>query len=143
MDIAIQPEILVTSPQPKNPSNQSFICTGEFFRKSRWKFAICLLLAPGRAQAAYLEDVPVNVTQPDSTVHPTLMGNTAITAHVWDADNNPGHFVNLHTLTHGDQIIIHAYGQRYTYEVRQMQQVRPDTLRALPHEEQDVLTLIT
>lgn len=79
----------------------------------------------------------------EGTAFPTWAGNTAITAHVWDSNNNPGHFVNLHTLTHGDQVIIHSYGQRYIYEVRQSQQERPDTLRALPHEENDVLTLIT
>jgi LPXTG-site transpeptidase (sortase) family protein len=79
----------------------------------------------------------------EGTAFPTWAGNTAVTAHVWDSNNNPGHFVNLHTMAHGDRVIIHAHGQRHIYEVRQVQQVRPDTLRALTHEEHDVLTLIT
>ena len=77
------------------------------------------------------------------TAFPTWAGNTALTAHVWDADNNPGPFVDLETLQHGDEIIIHAWGLTHTYEVRGVEQVRPDDLRALPHEDYDVLTLLT
>jgi len=77
------------------------------------------------------------------TAFPTWEGNTAITAHVWDADNQPGPFVDLHTLGHGDRVEIHAWGQVYTYEVRAVERVRADDLRFLPHEEYDVLTLIT
>lgn len=36
-----------------------------------------------------------------------------------------------------------SFGQRYVYEVRALREVRPDDLRALPHSEYDVLTLIT
>jgi len=77
------------------------------------------------------------------TAYPTWVGNTAITAHVWDRDNNPGPFVNLHTLQHGAQIIIHAWKLQHIYEVRDVMQVRPDTLQALPHSEYDMVTLIT
>ncbi|MBC8503464.1 MAG: sortase, partial [Chloroflexi bacterium] len=84
-------------------------------------------------QAGYLE----------GTAFPTWAGNTAITAHVWDANNNPGPFVDLHTLQHGDQVVVKAFGKHYVYEVREVMQVRPDDLRALPHEDYDVLTLIT
>jgi len=79
----------------------------------------------------------------EGTAYPTWVGNTAITAHVWDRDNNPGPFVNLYTLQHGDQVIIHAWWLRHIYEVRDLMQVRPDTLKALPHSEYDMLTLIT
>ena len=84
-------------------------------------------------QAGYLE----------GTAFPTWPGNTALTAHVWNADNTPGPFIDLHTLQHGDWVEIHAWGQVYTYEVREVMQVRPDDLRALPQEDYDVLTLIT
>ncbi len=77
------------------------------------------------------------------TAYSIWVGNTAITAHVWDADNNPGPFIDLHTLGHGNQIIIHAWGLRHIYEVRDVLQVKPDTLKALPHSEYDMLTLIT
>lgn len=79
----------------------------------------------------------------EGTVYPTWAGNTAITAHVWNADNTPGPFVDLHTLKHGDEIIIHAWGQRYVYKVRALTEVSPGDLSALPHSDYDVLTLIT
>jgi len=79
----------------------------------------------------------------EGTAYPTWAGNTAITAHVWDRDNNPGPFMDLHTLQHGDEIIIHVWGMKHIYEVRQVMQVRPDTLKALPHSDYDMLTLIT
>jgi len=84
-----------------------------------------------------------NVGWLQGTAFPTWAGNTALTAHVWNTDNTPGPFIDLHTLQHGDQIIIHAWGLTHTYEVRQVMQVRPDDLRALPHDDYDVLTLIT
>ena len=79
----------------------------------------------------------------EGTAYPTWTGNTAITAHVWDVDNQPGPFVDLHTLQHGDQVVVQAFGQRYIYEVLTVVQVSPENLQALPHEELDVLTLIT
>ncbi len=79
----------------------------------------------------------------EGTAFPTWAGNTAITAHVWDANNNPGPFVDLHTLQHGDQVVVNAFGSRYIYEVRQIDKVRADDLSSLPHSEYDVLTLIT
>ena len=35
-----------------------------------------------------------------------------LTAHVYLANGLPGPFANLNELKYGDQIIIHAYGQR-------------------------------
>ena len=84
-------------------------------------------------QAGYLE----------GTAFPTWAGNTAITGHVYLADGTPGPFVRLDELLWGDNLIIHAYGQRYTYEVRQVSAVRPNDLSVLRHEEYDWLTLIT
>lgn len=79
----------------------------------------------------------------EGTAFPTWEGNTAITAHVWNADNTPGPFINLHTLQHGDQIIIQAWDLAYTYEVVDVQQVNPSNLEAIPQEDFDILTLFT
>lgn len=79
----------------------------------------------------------------EGTAFPTWKGNTVLTAHVWGADNNPGPFVDLDTLSYGDEIIIHAWGLRHTYKVRAVQWVAPDDLSVLTHEENDWLTLIT
>ncbi|NOY98395.1 MAG: sortase, partial [Chloroflexi bacterium] len=84
-------------------------------------------------QAGYLE----------GTAYPTWAGNTAITAHVYLPDGEPGPFVDLHTLQWGDQIILHANGQVYTYEVRETRRVRPNDISVLKHESYDWVTLIT
>ena len=84
-------------------------------------------------QAGYLE----------GTAFPTWAGNTALSAHVYLSDGTPGPFVRLGELLWGDEVIIHAFGQRYRYEVRQVTSVRPDDLSVLRHEEYDWVTLIT
>ncbi len=78
------------------------------------------------------------------TAFPTWAGNTVITAHVWDANNNPGPFADLADLQHGDTIEIAAFGQTYVYEVRTTASLRPtDTRTAFAPSEYDILTLIT
>jgi len=77
------------------------------------------------------------------TAYPTWNGNSVITAHVYDADGNPGPFVNLGKLKWGDWVIIHAYGQQYIYEVRQILNTKPDDPALLKHEDRAWVTLIT
>ena len=85
------------------------------------------------AKAGYLE----------GTAYPGLPGNTALTAHVYLPDGSPGPFVSLHTLYWGDEVVLHANGQRYIYQVRTKRKVWPHDLSALRHEEYDWITLIT
>jgi LPXTG-site transpeptidase (sortase) family protein len=78
------------------------------------------------------------------TAFPTWSGNSVLTAHVWNADNSAGPFVYLNTLWYGDRIIVHAWGQEYTYEVRSVKQVRPDSATAaFQHRDNPWLTLLT
>ncbi|MCH7988569.1 MAG: sortase [Planctomycetes bacterium] len=77
------------------------------------------------------------------TAFPTWSGNTALTAHVNLSDGTPGPFARLVELRWGDEIIIEAFGQRYTYEVRRLRYVKPDDLSVLSHEDLDWVTLIT
>jgi LPXTG-site transpeptidase (sortase) family protein len=79
----------------------------------------------------------------EGTAYPTHAGNSALTAHVYLPNGQPGPFVNLGSLRWGDQVIVHLGGQRYIFEVRQAQQVSPYSLSALRHEEYPWLTLIT
>jgi LPXTG-site transpeptidase (sortase) family protein len=75
---------------------------------------------------------------------PTWAGNTVITGHVWDANNNPGPFAEIKDLRHGDQIEIQAWGQTYTYEVRENRIVTPKQVGTVfSHEEYDWVTLVT
>ena len=84
-------------------------------------------------QAAYL----------DGTAFPTLSGNSVIAGHVVTADGNPGPFTDLHTLRYGDKIILHAWGYKYLYEVREYRLVNPFDQYAFQHEEYSWITLTT
>ena len=81
----------------------------------------------------------------EGSAFPTWAGNTVITGHVWDAYNQPGPFAELKTLHYGDTIEIYAWGQVYTYEVRESKVFwsRTASSRVFRHEETDVLTLLT
>jgi LPXTG-site transpeptidase (sortase) family protein len=80
----------------------------------------------------------------EGTAFPTWSGNSVLTGHVYDANGQPGPFINLHRLHWGDSIIIHAWGQEYHYKVRSVQtKVSAGDTRALQHEEYPWLTLTT
>ncbi len=79
----------------------------------------------------------------EGTAFPTWAGNTALTAHVYLPDGEPGPFIHLYDLRWGDRVILHAYGQRYIYEVRDVRLVSPDDTSVLGHKERDWVTLIT
>lgn len=85
------------------------------------------------SQAGYLE----------GTAFPTWPGNTVLTGHAYLQDGRPGPFARLESLRYGDTVVIHAWGQRYIYAVRSLQEVSPQDLSAFRHEELDWLTLIT
>ncbi|MDW8226589.1 MAG: sortase, partial [Anaerolineales bacterium] len=84
-------------------------------------------------QAGYLE----------GTAFPTSSGNTGITGHVYLPNGKPGPFVNLHTLTWGQKVIIHFNGMQYIYKVNLVQVVKPNDLTPLRHAKEPTLTLIT
>ncbi len=79
------------------------------------------------------------------TAFPTWNGNSVLTGHVTDTNGNPGPFANLGSLAWGDQLIIHAWGQDYIYEVRSVNLwTSPNATDTLSqHEDLPWLTLIT
>ncbi len=79
----------------------------------------------------------------EGTAFPTWTGNSVLTGHVYNASGLPGPFVALQKLTYGDQIILHAFGNRYIYEVRMNLLVKPDDLSPLKHEDLSWVALIT
>lgn len=85
-----------------------------------------------------------NVGYLAGSAFPTWTGNTVVTGHVWDAYNNPGPFVHLRNLRYGDQIKIHAWGQVYTYEVRESKLITSNNVKTVfKHEDLDWLTLLS
>ncbi len=81
----------------------------------------------------------------NGTAFPTWEGNSVLTAHVTDANGLPGPFANLKNLAYGNKIVVHLYGEKYTFEVRQSRMVFPDTTAyAFEHlKDHSYLTLIT
>ena len=66
------------------------------------------------------------------------------TAHNTTAYNQPGIFTDLNQLRYGDTFEIHAYGQTYTYEVREKLVVAQSNLAAAFKEQRlDWVTLMT
>jgi len=80
-----------------------------------------------------------------STAFPSWAGNSAITAHVFDANGEPGLFSNLKELKWGDKVIVHLYDRAYVYEVRSVEKyIKPnETSWVFNHEDLPWLTLIT
>ena len=75
---------------------------------------------------------------------PTWSGNTVITGHVWNADNQPGIFVDLKNLKYGEQIRIYAWGEVYIYQVVNNRRISPYTTSAVfEHKDRDWVTLLT
>ena len=79
----------------------------------------------------------------EGTAFPTWQGNTGLAGHAVLPEGQPGPFARLNTLAYGDRVIIHAWGQRYIYEVQDNSMVAPDQLEVLNHEDLDWVTLIT
>ncbi|HJW90972.1 MAG TPA: sortase, partial [Anaerolineales bacterium] len=77
------------------------------------------------------------------SAYPTWPGNTGLAAHSALPDGLPGPFAGLESLTWGDQVVLHAWGQRYIYSVRQSLIVAPGDLQVLGEENYAWLTLIT
>lgn len=80
----------------------------------------------------------------EGSAFPTFAGNSVLTGHVWDAFDQPGPFNGLINLQYGDQIVVHAWGEEYIYEIREILTVRSDDVaELLKHQENPWLTLVT
>jgi LPXTG-site transpeptidase (sortase) family protein len=81
----------------------------------------------------------------NGTSFQTWNGNSLLTAHVTDTNGKPGLFVDLGKMSWGNKILIHSWGQVYTYEVRSVNLwISPDSISAATkHEELPWITLIT
>jgi LPXTG-site transpeptidase (sortase) family protein len=79
----------------------------------------------------------------EGTSFPTWAGNSGLAGHAVLPDGTPGPFAGLQSLHWGDQVIVHLWGQRYIYEVRENTAVDPNVLKVLRHEDLSWVTLIT
>ena len=79
----------------------------------------------------------------EGSAFPSWNGNSVLTGHVYDANGLAGPFVNLSKLKYGDLVIIHAYGEKYTFAIQTNAVVAPNNKSVMKHEEKPWLTLIT
>jgi LPXTG-site transpeptidase (sortase) family protein len=80
----------------------------------------------------------------NGTAFPTHNGNAVLTGHLTDANGLPGPFAHIDQLKFGDQIIIHAWGQQYIYEVRETKTISStDSTSVLKHQDSPWITLLT
>lgn len=85
-----------------------------------------------------------NVGYLEGSAYPTFSGNTVLTAHVLDSNNNLGPFSDIKGMQLGDKIFIRFNGQVYAYEVQENRKIRPFNISAVfEHEEYNWLTLVT
>jgi LPXTG-site transpeptidase (sortase) family protein len=80
----------------------------------------------------------------EGTAFPTSSGNSVITSHVYLPSGKPGPFVGITNLRWGDQILIRNGSLTYTYEVRSVKRVKPESVAlVMKHETLSWLTLLT
>jgi LPXTG-site transpeptidase (sortase) family protein len=80
----------------------------------------------------------------EGSAYPTLSGNTVLTAHVVDANNNLGPFSDIKGMKLGQQIYIHYNRQVYVYQVEENRKLSPSDLSTVfKHEDYDWVTLVT
>ncbi|HEX9839512.1 MAG TPA: sortase, partial [Anaerolineales bacterium] len=79
----------------------------------------------------------------EGSAFPSWNGNSVLTSHVYLSNGLPGPFVNLSKLKFGDAVIIHAFGQKYVFEVQTNTLVEANDPSVLKHEEKPWLTLLT
>lgn len=79
----------------------------------------------------------------EGSAFPSWNGNSVITSHVYLSNGLPGPFVNLINLGYGENVIIHAYGEKYIFEVQSNDIVEPNPSSVFRHEEKAWLTLLT
>ena len=84
-----------------------------------------------------------NVGYLNGTSFPTLPGNSVLTGHVSTVFGTKGIFYNLKDLVYDDMIVIHAFGNRYTYKVRSSHIINPADTQVMSNLKGTWITLIT
>jgi LPXTG-site transpeptidase (sortase) family protein len=78
------------------------------------------------------------------TAFPGWAGNSVLTGHVYLPDGSPGPFAGLKNLRYDEKVVLHSYGQRYTYAVRSVTQIDLNDVESVfAHEDLSWLTLVT
>lgn len=129
---------------PAQPVSMAYSSTNLWLEIPNLKVKMSIVGVPRTKDGWKVEWLNLDAGWLNGSAFPTWNGNSVITAHVWDALNRPGPFANLKNLRYGDQIKVHAFGQVYTYEIRESKTVSPTNISAVfKHEEKSWITLVT
>ena len=80
----------------------------------------------------------------EGSAYPTWSGNTVLTAHVMDANNNLGPFSDIKGMQSGQKIYLHFKKQVYVYQVQENMKILPSNISVVfKHEEDSWITLVT
>jgi len=79
----------------------------------------------------------------EGSAFPGFSGNSVLTSHVTLPFGQAGPFANLHKLTVGDKVFVHAFGNLYIYDIKAVQKLDPTDSSILRHENKSWLTLVT
>ena len=79
----------------------------------------------------------------EGSAFPSWNGNSVLTSHVYLSNGKPGPFAKLYELQTGNQVVVHAFGQKYTFAVLTNATVTPTDRSVMRHEERPYLTLVT
>ena len=132
------------TPRPIQPTDKAYTATDLWLEIPKLNTRMSIVGVPQTKDGWDVTWLDKNAGWLNGSAFPTWSGNSVITAHVWDALNKPGPFTQLKKLKYGDQVKVHAFGQVFTYEVRESITISPDNLSAmLKHEEQAWITLVT
>jgi LPXTG-site transpeptidase (sortase) family protein len=77
------------------------------------------------------------------SAYPTWAGNSYLTGHLTLPNGKPGPLYRLNELSWGDKVIIHAWGQDYTFEVRDRSVVSANTNFEFSHKDIPWITIVT
>jgi LPXTG-site transpeptidase (sortase) family protein len=129
---------------PAQPADKAYASTDLMLEIPRLGVEMSIVGVPFKSGGWDVSWLANNAGWLNSSAFPTWNGNSVLTGHVWDALNRPGPFAGLKDLKYGDQIKIHAFGQVFTYEVRESSLVSPtSTTTVFTHKEKPWITLVT
>ena len=129
---------------PVQPAGKAYAGMGMTLEIPALEMAMPIVGVPQSANSWDVTWLGDNAGYLEGSAFPTWAGNTVLTGHVWDAFNQPGPFAQLKTLQYGDTLQIHAWGQTYTYEVRESRLVTRRNVEAVfAPEDYDWITLVT
>jgi LPXTG-site transpeptidase (sortase) family protein len=130
---------------PEQPASKAYMTTDLMLEIPSLNQKMTIVGIPQSAKSWDVTWLGNNAGWLEGSAFPTWQGNTVLTGHVWDSFNRPGPFAELKTLKYGDRFFIHAFGQTYTYEVRENKTYWAKTAvsKVFQHEELDWVTLIT